>query len=431
MLAVIAVAGGCKPTENLDTKGDASTSSSSAVSSASISTDDAKRPPIRIKITADSKVIEAIERRWKAISEQRLDIQPITVQELFESQDLKADIIIGPSLTIPALVEHNLLVPLPNHLLESQQSDDSRWPAAWKQTVTYGRKLWGVPLGCPIYVNAEHVKPDTASNPQSSNKPKEEGNTHTSDSQNRKTENQSDWIVDRFIAFASTVNPDASDLTFFFKLDRAKSRLNQQWIYKAAQDFAESYKEHPEYANQSPADSWESVENGELPKAIAWPHSSTKGSAVLVSELKPTVEPGRGWVASMTKLNRQTSVSALFIKWLDEDAQRQVFSDLTPSIQPISTRWPSSNEQAGIDRYRAIVKSNATDSQLVRELRFSNAHLYRAPLAKAIQAILLDPSKAKEQIDTCHEEWEAITNKVGREIQKQNITRFFDLEIVQ
>ncbi len=121
--------------------------------------------------------------------------------------------------------------PAPDSTFGSSSNSRS-WVACGVETICDLRsKGLGVPMGTPILVLIESSSESTAAQDRDASAGRDDATP------------VSDWIVDRFISYAASVNPDPTDLTFLFKLDRAKSRLDQEWIAEAAKQFAIKWKD--------------------------------------------------------------------------------------------------------------------------------------------------------------------------------------------
>ena len=53
---------------------------------------EADRPPLRIQLTGSVEMADSIARRWKSISDQPLDIQPVDSDRLLAMESIKADV---------------------------------------------------------------------------------------------------------------------------------------------------------------------------------------------------------------------------------------------------------------------------------------------------------------------------------------------------
>lgn len=393
---------------------------------------EADRPALRIQFTGSVELADAIARRWKSISDQPLELRSVDSDKLLAMKSLKADILVVESRCLPTLVERHWISKLPKRLSESHASEVSnngepaQWPLVWRQSATYGQRLWGIPLGVPMLAIVENA--DGKSKSPSSWTERVTAHQAEKPEANTPEKNISDsFILDRFLVIAASLNPTPSDSGFLFNINSARSRLSEPWLIKAATVFGELYSDQPSMAHSPPDATWELVAKKSNDWALAWPASQST-SALTVFPLNTWVDSGHGLVASLTTMNRQSSASIRFLIWLNEDAQREEFSSYSVSIQPVPDRWASVGERTDINRYREIMKRAFDDRFVVHELRFAESFPYRQSLIEALNRILQEPTSAEVALQECSLEWDKTTASISREIQKQRLALTFDLE---
>ncbi len=396
---------------------------------------EAERPPLRILVMGNRELIEAIARRWKSFSEQRLDVQSIDVDQLMSSDSIKADIVIAESRCLPSLAERGWISPLPKQMVDvvahstTSKLHQNEWPLVWRQTASYGQRLWGIPLGVPMVAIVEHTpsRPDEL--------PTWAERMVEGDSSSRDTDSIDDspnkvpdtFLLDRFLSIAASMNPRPDESGFFFNINSAQARLTESWLVEAATLFGQLYRKRVDLASLPPEVAWESVADKKSHWDLAWP--PLRGdSSLSVHAPVPWVDSGRGLVASCAKMNRQSAVSKIFLNWLDEDTQRQEFSAYSSAIQPLPERWPTVSDRIDVNRYRELMRRAFDDRFVVHELQFAESFPYRQRLVEALQRIVNDPKSAKTEFEQCTADWDRFTATTGREIQKRRLAKCFDLE---
>lgn len=425
IVSIFALLAGCPQTKPLEPQ------SKSTLS-------EAERPPLRILVVGSDSWSASISRRWQSISEQRLDVHTITTDEFVSSTSLKADILILESQWIPTIVERGWISPLPKSVLESPIDSPSgssinhlrqnAWPFVWRQSATYGQRLWGIPLGVPMLAIVNQA--DNPSTPTTSwrdriaqRKPRIQDDA----SKDEKQSVSSSYMLDRFLTIAASLNPRPDDAGFLFNINTCQARLQENWLLEAATFFGQLYVDRMESANMSPESAWEYTAAKKSEWALAWP-SSSGDSPLAVQAPERWVDTGRGLVAASTTKNRQSGPANRFLIWLDGDAQRQEFASLCATIQPTPERWTSATERVDVNRYRELMKNALDDRFVVRELRFAGSLPYRQRLAEALRAIVKDPTSAPAELKRCAADWDQMTAKLGRDIQKKRLARSFELE---
>ncbi len=399
---------------------------------------EAERPPLRILVMGHHSWALSISRRWQSISEQRLDVQTMTAAEIVSSTSIQADILILESQWLPTIAERGWISPLPKQVIESpigtfsestksgSRQDD--WPLVWRQSANYGQRPWGIPLGVPMLVVVDQTDHQSVSLRTRLEQVKNRTpSSFDKGSTDEKQTVSNSYILDRFLMIAASLNPRPDDAGFLFNINSGQARLHESWLQEAATLFGQLYEDHVELANQSPESAWEFVAEKKSEWALAWP-SSIGNSSLIIQAPERWVDTGRGLVASSTSKNRQSGPSNRFLIWLDEDAQRQEFASLCTAIQPTPERWSSSSEHVDVNRYRELMKHAFDARFVVRELRFADSLPYRQRLIEALQAIVKDPSSTEAELKSCATDWDQMTTKRGRDIQKKRLARSFELE---
>ncbi|MDZ4850730.1 MAG: hypothetical protein SGI77_15695 [Pirellulaceae bacterium] len=394
---------------------------------------ESERPALRIQIAGSNELLVAMDRRWKSVSDQRLDLQSITSEQLLSSDDVTADILISESRWLPTLVERGWISTLPKSIGASEGHEptsdyqNSSWPLVWRQSATYGQNLWGVPLGVPMMAIVEHAKSQPLLKTTWPDRIVESTPDFAKPSSLLLESVSEAFMLDRFLVISAAMNPRTSESGYMFNLNTARSRLDESWLIEAAQVFAKLYQEYEAMAGVSPDQAWSAVANESVSWALAWP-SSIQNSSLTVSAPRPWVDSGVGLVASMTSVNRQSTPSMRFLSWLDEDAQRQEFSRLSSGIQQLPEQWVASREHADVNSYQELLKQGFDDRFVVRELRFPESHRYRKLLLDALRKIVIDPDLAESEFKQCSAAWDQLSEQAGRDLHKRRLAKSLDLE---
>ncbi len=400
---------------------------------------EAERPPLRILMMGERSWADAVSRRWQSVSEQRLDVQTMTANEIASSTSIKADVLVLESQWLPTIVERGWISPLPKQILElptdvpsdptSSNLRQNAWPLVWRQSATYGQRLWGIPLGVPMMtvVNQADSQSTAFMTWHARVTHRKQVSLDKASTDEKQTVSNS-YLLDRFLMIAASLNPRQDDAGFLFNINSGQARLHETWLLEATMLFGQLYADRIEQANMSPESAWEYVAAKKSDWALAWP-TATGNSSLAVQVPQHWVDTGRGLVATSTMKNRQSGPANRFLIWLDEDAQRQEFASFCNSIQPTPERWSTSSERADVNRYRELMKLAFDDRFVVRELRFADSLPYRQRLVDALHAILKDPARAEAELKLCAADWDQMTAKLGRDLQKKRLARSYELEV--
>jgi hypothetical protein len=321
--------------------------------------------------------------------------------------------------------------PLPSTLVEAVPD-----VLHWKRMATYGQRLWGIPLGSNFLVSIE--RPNDSESKNSSDE-------STKSAAPSETLKSGDWIVDRFLQKAAEANPSPNDSSFLFKPTGAKSRLNEAWLTQAAIDFVNENADESSTAQffDSAETVWEATRHGAFKRSLGWPSASSvenkakSGSTnapqnlieqdCLINAPKTWVDAGRTLIVVVAQANRQSASSERFIKWLSDDEQRQALSVVTSRIKPLPDNQRKVSDRPDRDTYHRLISSAMNERNVAVELQFAGAEKYRQALATALTKIIRKESDAQEALLSCHAQWEATTNQLGRENQQRLLYRSLEI----
>ncbi len=114
---------------------------------------DSQRPPLRVLVVGDVDIGPTLIQRWKGASQQALEVTTISESEWLSKDTCRTDVVVFPARDLAEAAERKWLSPLPSqleaeHVSKNRESDsEDAWPSVWKAQVTYGKQVWGVPLG--------------------------------------------------------------------------------------------------------------------------------------------------------------------------------------------------------------------------------------------------------------------------------------------
>jgi len=315
----------------------------------------------------------------------------------------------------------------------------------WERVAKYGRRNWGIPLGTNFLVSiALADEPGQASL----------GYDYSAAGNDLgESISELDWIVDRFLLMAAAANPTPSDSSFLFKPTGAKSRLDEAWLAEVATAFSIQFSvQQPDTKSESESlfrlsrsaeSAWDLVREVVFASGNGWPDitpsntdTSPTGASkkekqidqkLLITAPKVWVDSGRTLIALIADTNRQSAASETFLRWLNDDTQRQWLSEITTRIKPLPENTKRVTDRPDRDTYDQLIASAVTDRYVAIELQFDGADTYRELLGKVLVKILRGESTAAEALQICHRDWESLTNTRGRERQQLLLYRALEL----
>jgi len=408
--------------------------------------------PLRIQAEMSQDVLDAITRRWQGFSEQPIDLSVLDNKLFYNStKELTAssggtatkpqvDIIIAESRWLGTLAERKWVRPLPTSLADTV-------PAVphWERVAKYGQRLWGIPLGTNFLASIAFA--DNSALPQ-----KGYGNS-TGGKDIGESIGELEWIVDRFLVKAAAANPTPSDSSFLFKPTGAKSRLTELWLADVATSFSTEFSaQQPDVKwddqslfrlGRSAESAWELTRDGVFSSALGWPdvtHQLTDSNKLESEEEKKTheqkltitapekwVDSGRTLLATIADTNRQSAASEIFLRWLNDDAQRLWLAEITPRITSLPGNTRRVTDRPDRDTYHQLIASAVNDRYVTIELQFDGADKYKELLGLALVKLIRGESDAIESLQSCNREWESLTNTRGRERQQKLLYRALEL----
>ncbi len=150
--------------------------------------------------------------------------------------------------------------------------------------------------------------------------------------------------------------------------------------------------------------------------------------AIDVKAMKQWLDSGRGLVACIARGSRQSSASIRFLRWLNENEQRQALSQRDRRVQSTPEFWKNASMRPDVRAYEALLLRGLETRNVVRELRFAEFEPYRNRLEQALLKIVALPESAAEEMKACHDDWNELTEKIGRETAKLRLLRAHGLE---
>ncbi len=107
--------------------------------------------PVRVLVVDDPELAEVIERQWRARAEGEIKIEQTTSEKLVAAEGrLGADAVIYPAALIGELAERQLIVPVPDDVLNGPQlARREILELVRLHEATWGKQTYAVPFGSP------------------------------------------------------------------------------------------------------------------------------------------------------------------------------------------------------------------------------------------------------------------------------------------
>lgn len=394
--------------------------------------------PLRIASTATAEFNERVRLAWNAISEQPLEITAATGATLREAAE-RTDVVLFRTSEMGDFQAADLLTPLAESFLKSEEvAADAFLPGLINGSMKWGDEIYGLPLGAAlpaVWLSAD---------------------TETADSLTWKA--YRDLL--NGIPEGQAAEPLADGWAAIALLNRTSMQTGATWLFE--RNTLQPVLETPPYARAleqmvadrqrypqdllTPEEVWSRLNAGELQVAIGWPASGEAGPSAAIRMLPyPTAEEvfiddwkpaesiprppflsPRGLMVAVAASCRQTAAARSFMAWLagreGHAAVRTASSDLAANRATLLTGEtgglpivPDSDLTRGT--YDEYVIETLSDGQVRPSLRLPGADAYLAALDAQVVRALAGEIGPEEALAAAAEEWEAITERIGRQQQ--------------
>ncbi|WP_164102105.1 extracellular solute-binding protein [Candidatus Laterigemmans baculatus] len=394
--------------------------------------------PLRIVSTAPTELNERIEAAWKSVSEQPLTITAATRESLAEHAE-RTDVVLFQTAAMGDLQAADLLTPLPESFLQSEAVDaDSLLPSLAGGAMRWGDEMYALPLGSAqpaVWISPDIDTADSLTWQEYSERiaklPAGQAAEPLADG----------WAAIALLHRAST----QTSATWLFERNTLAPVLESPPYVRALEQLVADRQQYPEEL-LSPAELWDRLQAGQLRVAIGWPVGGEATAAsslrmlpyptaeeVFIDQWKPAeVAPRppllspRGLVVSVAASCRQTAAARVFLAWLasreGHAVVRAASSDLAVHRAAVLSEEDAALPIAqaadlGQGTYDAYVRQTLGDGQVRPTLRIPGSDAYLEALDAQVVRALLGEATAEEALAAASEEWEAITERLGRQKQ--------------
>lgn len=413
--------------------------------------DPADRPPLQVGLIDAGGLIEPIQIAWSTVSDQELELTNYSSEEfvsnLRSETPPQLDAVIFPNRLIGELVESQYVRPVPE-TLEPLASD---WPRHWRQLATYGKRVYGLPLGSPqlVWLTAEtsdDAVVESVSNDSESVEPDAEAGPEAANS-----ELSGDDLLPGFLMiYASLVN-DPSQLGTLFQVSTADAKLTEPRVLEAVAIWRAAYRKSPDVWGSPPEEVWRKISSGDIAEGFGWPCPEVISNAspmqirfpdsetVFADWSIPTevdappstfrmFETGEGLMASIARRTRQSGATVEFIEWLNHDDQRQQFGARDARVQPSPDVWISQNSSSvNRSRYQRLCLEAWQSAPIQFELRALGSLEFRRLLGEALVELTEPEFESEQVMRKYNKSWMETINKLGSSTFRSSLERSLNL----
>ncbi|UUO04873.1 ABC transporter substrate-binding protein [Blastopirellula sp. J2-11] len=429
-----------------------------------------KRPsgPFKLLVLDDPQLAEAIEREWKAREERPLELSLTTSTDLLKGDKIGADAVIYPPALLGEMMRREWIETLPESLLDNAALEiEDIFPAVRQSELQWKGATVAVPFGSPTLVlmvrpevleELELAVPETWNDYQACVEQIAGSRFCTGDDKAFDSPTleplASDWRGKLLLARSAAYAKNPSNYAVLFGLAAGEAMIGQPSFVKGAEDLRRIAATIPaELQSLTPAEVGAQFLAGKSALAIGWlPHKSDAsqgkldfapdfvpipGAVAYWNQLTESWEQRRGdrpaTVPFLTAGGRIGSVSTGSPSLRDAALGLILLSALESATQvsPASdaTMVYRNGNLAGVSQWVdsrvSSETANAYGEAMAVELSSNEAISFNLPgvdqylqvLDNSVGAILNDQADPQQTLEKAAQDWDAITDKLGRKDQ--------------
>jgi ABC-type glycerol-3-phosphate transport system substrate-binding protein len=431
-------------------------------------------PLTMLLIGNDVSTGELIERQWSAQRDGKLTISTVSPKEFFAGEgsiDGSIDVMIFPPGMIGELESRKLLQPVPKWLLDSEDLNRNEFLSHHRRTLTRrGNKNWAISLGAPqlvMFYNTQTLRQLDIEPPENwedflnlkealgkaENLQTEEGEPlpTTIDLPTAK-----DWAAQAYLARVAPLIRNRGKLSTVFDRKTMEPLIREPPFVKALQEIKTVVDFNTDAADLGPQEIYQRLLAGESAVGLTWPCDAFGNDQVneaaasnLVLRRLPSSEqwfdfkegkwslrlqgdPSHvdligftGLTCAVSASSRNTREAFEFIEWLASKSVNLITVAGTRESGPFRAshlgdpvRWTGDciSDQAAMQYADIIRDINAQDVVLLFP-RIPGRRQYLARLDDAVRSCLNGQVTAEDALARCAEDWDEITESLGRKKQ--------------
>lgn len=452
---------GCKT--NSDNGGD-STDSNGAT---------AKVFTVKVAFVGDPAIGKIIEKQWKA-SGHSIELKVVAETDLIDAQKMNLldfDVVIYPPNMLGTLVAQDCLESLSNDQLDGDELRPADILRIHRQDlVTYGGKTWGVSLGGPTFsliYRADVFDQLELQVPQTWEQYEKVVNKlaeHDGKLKNEKGEALpttvieplvENWAGKLLLLRTASAMCQRGQMENIMKLDDAKPLINTPPYVRSLQSLQSCFGGNKAGSGSTPIEAFKKIASGQAAMAITWPSATVKlknvnehlnvadvpASKELFDVIRMSWVPRSdtktqavllgfdGKMASIIARARHKEGAEHFISWVASPESAGKIWTRSPHCsisrgsqisKPYSWCGQNVPRQVG-DGYARLIKNVNANGLVMHCLRLPGQNEYMRVLDQAVLDCIRNGKDAQEALNAAAKQWEAITEKRGRDSQaKEN-----------
>lgn len=437
--------------------------------------------PLTLVVVDDPELGKAIAREWLAHTEQEIEVVDVKGQDIVGAHRLPGDIIIFESGLIGELAESELIVPLPDSLLNAADFDRRDiFDRVRLGEMKWGDRTFAVPLGSPQFLLA--YRPDVFQElglapPQNWTEYQALvekladraalGDLAPAEGEpwQATVEPLADgWAGQLLLARAASAALHREQISPLFEFDTAAALIDKPPYVEALKELAAA-AEAGGFTDQklTPTAAVAEVRGGRAAMAIGWPGTKGAGQAGETGvadqqKIAFALLPGATrtynfatdeWedrdpeleerVATLAVAGRFAAVASssasakraeALLVWMAGSEASSAIGPASPattlfrrSHQQTATRWAAGLPAPAAQQYAQTLAEASALSQTFPGVRLPGREQYLEALDQAVQQALSGDKSAEAALKAAAAAWQATTDRVGVEQQKRAILR--------
>lgn len=394
--------------------------------------------PLRVLLCGQSHAADAIATAWGGISQQplQLTVMDPTEQDAetlvtgaarsgltsslaaeIQTGMKRCDVAIVPAYLIADLDEAELLVPLADDLLSSEQLDLGQWfPVLRESLMPWGGRPVAVPLGClqpAQFVSANHHAGDSTAGSTALPRIPTAGGA----------------AAKLFLWLANQANPPV----WLFDRNTMEPVIDGE-IYQQTLAAMRQSLQTTALDPLLPSDIWQQIATDDFSQAIGWPAvsgdpprvaplpdvsvsaelsltgDSESASVQAIHSLLPDCEAPLGLISVSC---RQSAAAKRFLSWLAAGEGRQMVRAANAGFTPLKSN-DVQDGNAGLDSpYDRFLRQRLTCVSLRPALRIHAADRYLATLDQSLLTCLQGDQSAGDALAAATAQWQQLTADIG------------------
>ena len=439
----------------------------------------ATEEPLRVIVVDDAPLAKTLAREWLAHTESQLDVVEVTADKAAHAQQLPADVVIYPPVLIGSLADADLLLPLDEDSLGGPEyARDDIYPHIRSQLLTWGKRTVAVPLGSPQFVllfRADLLAKQKLRPPETWAEYQKVADAFrmkpvevTADDQAWQATAEplaagsgGELLLAR--AAASAVHRD--QLSPLMSLDSLEPLIAGPPFVRALEALVASQPaDRKEQKLLTPADCYAKFQAGECVLAITWPTMFAQPPATMLrpEQIGLSLLPGSsevfnpaakqweaiaaadsahvpflnsaGRVASVSRASAQPRVATQFLLWLSGPKLSGRIASHSATTVPFRTShfqnantWQPPTPVALLAQYGELITTTQENPRRLVSPRIPGSMQYLAALDQAVASAVSQEKSAADALTSAAEEWNKITETLGRSKQQRALRRSLGL----